>query len=155
MTRLEGSGLAVDLPTGWEGQIGRSTGVRPLVAAPGDDQGPTVVHLANFPLPAERADFGAEAVTQMRSGDVFVALFEYGPGAADRDLFAAQGLPRIRAADFDRNALQHGHPGQSGLQRFFRVGSRAFCLYVVAGSHIDRADIVPSVNAVLDSLQIA
>ncbi len=154
MTRLEGSGLTVELPSGWDGQIGRAGQAAVQGAAPGG-RIPTVAHFANFPLPAERADFGAEAVAAMRAGDVFVVLFEYGPGAAGTALFAAEGLPRLRAGDFDRNALQHGLPGQSGLQRFFHVGDRAFCLYVVVGSHLDRADVVPSVNAVLDTLVIA
>jgi hypothetical protein len=46
-------------------------------------------------------------------------------------------------------------PGQSGLQRFFTHNGRAFCLYVVLGSHVDRADILPNVNAVLETLEIA
>jgi hypothetical protein len=45
-------------------------------------------------------------------------------------------------------------PGQSGLQQFFTHRGRAFCLYVVLGSHIDRAEVLPRVNAVLDSLVI-
>lgn len=153
MTRLEGSGLAVDLPPGWDGQIGRAAGAG-LQGAAAAVRAPTVAHFANFPLPAERADFGAEAVAQMRAGDVFVALFEFGAESAGQALFASQGLPRIAPGDFDRNTLQHGLPGQSGLQRFFHLGTRAFCLYVVVGSHLDRADAVPSVNALLDSLLI-
>ena len=90
----------------------------------------------------------------MRRGDVFVVLFEYGPESVGKALFAEQGVPRIAARDFDRNALQHAVGGQSGLQRFFTVDGRPFCLYVVVGSHIDRADAVGPVNAVLDSMEI-
>jgi len=146
--RLQGSGLSVDLPTGWEGEIGGGGELAPQ----GGSRRPTVAHLANFPLPATRADFGAEAVATMRAGDVFIALFEYGPESVGKPLFAAQGVPRVRAADFDRNALQHGRPGQSGLQRFCTVNGRAFSLYVVVGNHIDRADVIDEINQVLDSV---
>ena len=150
--RITGSGLSVDLPAGWEGAIGRSSGLAPQAVDGTSVETPTVAHLANFPLPATRADFGAEVVETMRSGDAFVVLFEYSGGAADRALFSHEGVPSITARDFDPNALQHRRPGQSGLQRFFRLGGRAFCLYVVVGSHLDRADAVADVNAVLRSV---
>jgi hypothetical protein len=106
-------------------------------------------------LPAERGSFGSGAVELMGAGDAFITLFEYGPESADTELFAAQGIPRqILAREFDRNALQRSLPGQSGLQRFFTHKGRAFCLYVVLGSHLDRADLIPRVNAVLDTLDI-
>lgn len=150
--RMTGGGLGVDLPTGWEGSI--SGGPRLDTQADEPAVWRTVAHFANFPLPAERADFGAETTEVMRAGDVFVVLFEYGPESADSALFAQQGVPRLAAGDFHRDTLQHGRPGQSGVQRFFQVGGRPFCLYVVAGSHIDRADAVPPVNALLDSLEL-
>jgi hypothetical protein len=149
--RLEGAGVAVDLPTGWEGEIGNAA----ALAAEGPADRKLVAHFANFPLPANRADFGAEAVKVMRPGDVFVVLFEYGAESTDRALFRSDGMPHIAAGDFDRNALQHGIPGQSGLQRFFRVNGRPFSLYVVVGSHIDRADVVDQVNALLASTVVA
>ena len=152
MARLSGSGLSVDLPVGWEGAIDRAGALAPQGAH--EVSQPTVGHFANFPLPAARADFGAEAVEVMRPGDVFVVLFEYGSESTGKALFATQGTPRITSADFDRNALQHGIAGQSGLQRFFTVNSRPFCLYVVVASHIDRADSVPAVNALIDSMVI-
>ena len=113
------------------------------------------MHVASFPLPPERGSFGSGAVELMNSGDVFVTLFEYGPESAGTPLFEADGIPRqLVAREFDRNALQRAMPGQSGLQRFFTQNGRAFCLYVVLGSHVDRADILPSVNAVLETLEI-
>ncbi len=150
--QLARSGITVDLPPGWDGAIGRSTGLAPQAA--GKLFEPTVAHFANFPLPANRADFGADVTDKMRPGDVLVVLFEYGAESAGKALFASEGVPRIAPGDFDRNALQHGVAGQSGLQRFFSVGGRPFCLYVVVGSHIDRADAVPAVNDLLDSLVI-
>ena len=56
---------------------------------------------------------------------------------------------------FDRNALQRGVAGQSGLQLFFTESARPFCLYVVLGSHIDRVELVAKVNEVLATLVIS
>jgi hypothetical protein len=151
--RMTGSGLSVDLPTGWEGMIGRAGGVAPQGTDASMIRPPTVAHMANFPLPSVRADFGAEVVETMRIGDVFVVLFEY-PGSASTALFAAEGVPRLTARDFDPDTLQHRMPGQSGLQRFFHVAERAFCLYVVVGSHLDRADVIAQLNGLLESLEI-
>lgn len=151
--RMTGSGLSVELPTGWEGAIGRTGGVAPQGTDASMIQPPTVAHMANFPLPQVRADFGAEVVETMRIGDVFVVLFEY-PGSAANALFASEGVPLVTARDFDPDTLQHRLPGQSGMQRFFHVGKRAFCLYVVVGSHLDRADVMADLNGVLGSLEI-
>lgn len=113
------------------------------------------MHVASFPLPSERGSFGSGAVELMRTGDVFITLFEYGTESAGTPLFEAEGIPRqIAAREFDRNALQRAMPGQTGLQRFFTHQGRAFCLYIVLGSHLDRADILPRVNAVLQTLEI-
>jgi hypothetical protein len=91
----------------------------------------------------------------MNPRDIFISLFEYGPESAGTALFSSQGIPRqVLARDFDRDALQVGVAGQSGLQRFFTHRGRAFCLYIVLGSHIDRADLADEVNAVLATLDI-
>lgn len=151
MTRLEQAGLRVDIPSDWEGAI--SGGGFPLLAD-GARQ-PTIMHLASFPMPAERASFGAGAVELMNNSDVFVTLFEYGEESVGTPLFATQGAPKeLLPGDFDRNKLQHAVPGQTGLQYFFTEAGRAFCLYVVLGSHIDRADLVRKVNPVLETLVI-
>jgi hypothetical protein len=122
---------------------------------PGGALSPTVFHIGNFPLPDGGATFGADAVTLMGSNDVLIVVVEYGSENADTPPFAAQGIPSaLQARQFDRSALQRGVPGQSGLQQFFSVKGRAFCLYVVLGSHIDRFDLVPQVNQVLDTLEI-
>jgi hypothetical protein len=152
VARLTRSGVSIDVPEDWEGSI--SGGDFQLEAD--GAQEPTVMQVASFPMPAERGSFGTGAVELMRSGDVFMTLFEYGPDSAGTPLFEAEGIPRqLAAREFDRNALQRAMPGQSGLQRFFTHNGRAFCLYVVLGSHVDRADILPRVNAVLETLEIA
>lgn len=114
-----------------------------------------MTHLANVPLPPQREDFGGDVVTTLGSSGILITLFEYGSESANTDLFAGQGIPRpLSTGDFDPHALQVGVPDQTGLQRFFTHRGRAFCLYVVLGSHIDRADLVPQVNAVLQTLAI-
>lgn len=148
MTVLAAEGINVKLPTGWEGVIGRHTeledgSVRNVVA-----------HFASFPLPARRGDFGGGAVELMNASDAFVVLFEYGREAAGTALFAADRIPEIASGHFDRTAIQRPMPLQSGVQRFFTVAGRAFCLYVVVGSHVDRADVLPAINKLMASLQI-
>lgn len=151
MTRLGRSGVSVEIPVGWEADIsGEST----RLLADGTRE-PTVMHVASFPIPAERGSFGAGAVESMSRGDIFITLFEYGPENVGTALFAGQGVPRaVAPADFSREALQFGIPGQTGLQHFFTHNGRAFCLYIVLGSHIDRADSIGRVNSVLESLEI-
>ena len=90
----------------------------------------------------------------MRSPDVWVVLFEYGPESLHSPMFAAQGLPRLRADMFSSTRLQRPLPGQLGCQLFFTEGQRPFCLYVVAGSRAYLPRIVTEVNLVLESMEI-
>lgn len=151
MSDLARSGIEIELPSGWEGSI--VGGGFPQLAA--GSVRPTLMHLGTFPMPLQRGSFGSGATESMNSDDIMVVLFEYGPESANTPLFAATGIPRpLQPDDFDRDALQHPLPGQSGLQRFFTERGRAFCLYVVLGSHIDRVELVPRVNEVLATLRI-
>ncbi|MFP3881784.1 MAG: hypothetical protein ACLFRT_14945 [Actinomycetota bacterium] len=152
MSRLRRSGISVEVPTGWEGSIEGgdfqqlSSGARQ----------PTLMHVGSFPMPAERGSFGSGATELMNSDDILIVLFEYGAKSVATPLFDSPGMPRSLAPDdFDRNALQHALPGQSGVQRFFTEAGRAFCLYVVLGSHIDRRELVTRVNQVLASVEIS
>jgi hypothetical protein len=148
--RFEGRRMTVDLPAGWEGQL--DEGLQTL--SDGATR-PTVAHLANFPLPPGRGDFAGGAVQVMGPGDVLIVLFEYGPESVGTALFKSAGVPRsVNAADFDRDVLHTAVVGMSGIQRFFTESGRAFCLYVVVGSHIDRADVIGQINAVLSSLEV-
>jgi hypothetical protein len=147
--RVQGSGVAADLPTGWE------AGISGAEASRGANPRLRVAHFANFPLPAQRADFGGDVVEAMRPGDAFIVLFEYEPESAGEALFAARGVPLVDSRDFDRDTVQYPIPGQSGVQRFFQERGRAFCLYVVVGSHVDRADILPQVKSVIASIEVA
>lgn len=166
MARLSSGGVGFELPPGWEGQIDPGSGTwretpelgatQALPATQPDGAVRRVVaHVANFPLPPGRGDFGNGAVQGMRAGDVFIALFEYDPTSTEAPLFRRVGLPDISAADFDPASLQKPVPGGSAMQRFFQVAGRAFCLYVVVGSHIDRADVVPMIRTLLAGMEIS
>ena len=157
MTTLDRFGIAVQLPTGWEGEIYRrpatATELRLQEAGALREQ-PPVAHAASFALPPDRGDFGNGAVDLMGPRDIFVSLFEYEPPAAATPLFSSSGIPHLDDADFDTGTLQRTLPGQSGCQRFFHLGDRAFCLYVVLGNHRFRSGLVRRVNALLESLRI-
>lgn len=150
--RIESQRIAVDTPRGWEAEIyRRHDGGFVLHDA---DNTRAVVHLANFPLPPERGDFGSGAVEIMSAGDILMVLFEYGPESAGSALFATQGWPPVREEDFAPDKMQRPLPGQSGAQYFFRIGERPFCLYVALGSYLLRSDAVEQVNAILASIAI-
>lgn len=136
--RLSDHAITVDLPPRWEGAFdtappapGRrmsSGATTPVVASL-----PTL-HLATFPLPRVRGDFGSGAVELMRTTDGFVSLLEYGPECVGTPLFSQRGLPRsIHGRDLSARALQRTLKGQAGTQVFFTEAGRAFCLYVVVG----------------------
>jgi len=167
--RLAAHGISVDLPRGWEGTIARERDsiagldlrargrALPEAAAAAVEQSRVfpVAHLATFPLPAARNDFGANAVERMGKADVFVSLLEYDPIEADSPLFEHRGLPRrLDPRRFSARQLQRTLPGQAGFQLFFNEGGRAFCLYVVLGDADDAHRLVRRVEAVLAKLRI-
>jgi len=146
--KLRAHGMAVDAPTGWEVRIAQRT---PEGQAPGARPRP-MLHAATVPLPAVRGDFGGGVTPLLTAEDLFVSLFEYEPEACATPLFATRGRPRPAAGDFGPNRLQRSIAGQSGRQWFFQEDGRAFCLYVVLGSHARRAELVTRLNAVLATL---
>lgn len=149
--RLRSEGIEVDVPQGWDGEIyRRPTGLAPLGGT--HEQKNPVLHVANFPLPADRGDFGSGAVELMSADNVLLVLFEYGAGSARTALFADEGISAVRAEDFSPHTMQRPLPGQSGAQHFFSSGDRAFCLYVVLGAHSRRLELVPEVNQVVASI---
>ncbi len=161
MAELRAHGIGVGLPAGWDGRITvRRDGVpESAISASGTNvaalQSRPVVHIANFGLPNDRGDFGSGAVELMGDGDVFVALFEHEPAAVGTALFRPVGMPRsLQPGDFDPYTCRRGIPGQSAYQGFFQESGRAFCLYVVLGSHARRHRLVPMVNRVLAGVRL-
>lgn len=146
--QLAAHGLNVALRPGWEGRILRRH------TETEHETTYSVVHLATFPLPEARGDFGAGVTELMRSPDIFVVLFEYGPESLGSPMFRAEGIPRLTADQFSSTRLQRPLPGQLGCQLFFTEGDRPFCLYVVAGSRAYLPRIVGEVNVVLEGLEI-
>jgi hypothetical protein len=140
--------LGVDTPRGWDARIYRRE-----QSAVGEQSYP-VMHAANFSLPAIRGDFGSGAVDRMGRDHVLVVLLEFDAPSTKTALFANNGVPRPRIDDFHPAQLQRVLPGQSGGQWFFNTGDRAFCLYVVLGSHHRRARLLPHVHDLLDRLTI-
>ncbi len=161
--KLKAHGIEADLLPGWEGRI--SVRRAPLMSDANLDASRAgrapeltqpVVHLANFPLPERRGDFGSGAVDQMGSGHVLVVLFEYGAESVGQALFRRQGLPRrLRPDMFSGSALQRTVPGQAGTQVFFTEAERTFCLYVVLGRHREAAQLVPLANRTLTATRIS
>jgi hypothetical protein len=96
----------------------------------------------------------------MPEGGSFVAVTEYRPGAGLEPgvgLFAPHGIPpRVDPARFSPRGLAHPRPGQSGLQHFFSVARRPFCLYVViAGGRSGRRRQLAVIDHVLRTLHIS
>lgn len=141
--RLEHDGVAVDLPSGWEARARTQPPSEPGL------RGNLLLHAATVPLPASRGDFGSGVVELLGPDDVFVSLFEYDAGDAERALFAATGLPVPRPSDFSPAVLQRTQLGHSGAQWFFAVEGRPFCLHAVLGSHRRRAPGAARVAALL------
>lgn len=114
-----------------------------------------VVHVCTVSMPDERGDYGSGAVDRLGAGDVFVSLVEFGPDEAGSPLFAQQGRPSvIDPAQFSMNGLQRVQQGQSGAQYFFTEVGRAFCLYVVLGSHANRRSLAAKATGMVRGLQI-
>jgi hypothetical protein len=124
------------------------------MAAP-DGAAMPVTHLATFPLPADRGDFGSGAVDVMGADDVLIALVEYGPECVDTPLFPRAAVPTPEPNQFRPESLQRIVSGQLGYQRFFTTAGRAFCLYVVLGSAANARRLTTATRSVLSTVRIA
>jgi hypothetical protein len=157
MHQLEGHGVGVDVPAGWEAELSTVEEDQLVDAAVSYAALPPriLLHAGNFALPVDRGDYGSGAVEVMDSGSVLVVVMEFDRASASTALFAAEGLPTdLRAEDFSTQQLQRPQRNQSGVQRFFHIGQRAFCLYVVLGSHLMRAVLVEEANRIVRGLRI-
>lgn len=161
---LRGHGFTVEPPAGWEARIYRRTApiaadnARNRAAAAGrtgwlGEQTLPVVHLADFPLPASRGDYGSGAVESMHSNNTFVALLEFGQECLGTALYQAP-RPLVEPSRFSPNGLQRILPGQCGAQYFFTEKRRPMCLYVVLGSQTNLVRAAARVNALLKGLAV-
>lgn len=156
MSRLVAHGVSVDVPRGWDAEIRTLEGADRHDTAVAPPPAPRVVlHAATVALPPVRADYGGDVVHLLGRGGILVVLLEFDRASATTALFATAGPPRaLRAVDFSPRQLQHRIGDQTGAQRFFYTAGRAFCLYVVLGSHRRRAFAVPEVNRLLATVTI-
>ena len=146
--RISSMGLAVAPPTGWEATIYRRT------ASPGERTYP-IVHAATIPIPGERGDYGGGLVEVLGPNDVFVSLLEFGPDAARSALYRpAAAVPTLAPDDFRPRQLQRVIRGQAGAQRFVTVNGRAFCLYAVIGSIVNRLALAARANELIGSMWV-
>lgn len=147
--RITSSGLSVSPPSGWEATIYQ----RP--ALPGEVTYP-VVHAATVPLVAGRGDYGGGLVETLAAEDVFVSFLEFGPEAAESPLFTQlRAVPGLTPDMYRSRQLQRTIVGQAGVQRFFTVEGRAFCLYSVIGAMANRLALTARANQVIGSFQVA
>ena len=147
--QLHSAGLTIAPPSGWEATIYR----RP--AGPGETSYP-IVHAATVPLPPGRGDYGGGLVEHLGSEDVFVSFLEFGPEAAGSALFGTlPAVPGLTPDSYRPRQLQRAILGQAGVQRFFTVAGRAFCLYSVIGSMANRVQLTDRANQVIGSFRVA
>ena len=145
-------GFEVALPERWEARIYQ---LDTLEAATSGGVDLPVIHAGTFELPEERGDYGSGAVELMGKEDVFLALIEFEPDLAASALFAPSGMPRTLEPDeFRTNGMQRWIAGQSAYQAFFNEAGRAFCLYVVIGSHLRRQQLAAEAERMLSRIVI-
>jgi hypothetical protein len=143
--RTSGHGLSIEVPRGWEARITR----RP--------QSAPFLHVASFGLRPDTGEFGAAVTERMGADGAFAALVEYQIDShvtAGAGLFSPGWRPRLRVGEFARTQLQVMRPGHLGMQRFFTVSGRPFCLYAVVWPVRQRpARLVGELAAVLATLR--
>jgi hypothetical protein len=145
---LSAHGIELELPPRWSGRLFRRPGGNPTL------------HAGDFALALGDGEFGDASTGQMPAGATFVALAEYLPGGGlqpGRGLFESGRIPLpLDPTGFASSRLAHPRPGQVGLQHFFTVNGRPFCLYVVlASGGTGRRRQLAGVSRVLASLKIA
>ncbi len=155
--RIAAHGLSCAVLPGWDIRIERR--VESPVPVPGSTEpmgGHTqpILHAGTSALPARRGDYGSGYVELMTAGDVFVCLGEFDPQDGLEDMFDSGMTPPLQSGDFHPDAQQRVIPGMCGAQRFFTTRRRAFGLYVVLGSWLQRGPLVARANELLATVQI-
>jgi hypothetical protein len=145
---LSAHGISIELPARWNGRVFRRPGSGARL------------HAGDFQLALGDGEFGDASTAAMPAGSTFIALAEYRPGAGlepGRGLFAPRRLPsRLDPSAFTTTGLAHPRPGQAGMQHFFTLSGRPFCLYVVvAASGALRRRRLAVLDRVLATVRIA
>jgi hypothetical protein len=155
--RLAAHGLSVAVLPGWDVRIERRQ--QSNVAVPASDW-PVggyvhpVLHAATSTLPVTRGDYGSSYVEKMTARDVFICLVEFDHEAGETAMFDDGQPTALRSADFHPEAQQRVMPGMCGTQRFFATNGRAFCLYAVLGSWVQRQSLVGTANSLISTIAI-
>jgi hypothetical protein len=145
VSRLSGFGISAAIPEGWEARIHRHV------------HGEPTLHAATFALPPRDGEFGTRATGHMPSDALFLCLTEYriGEGLDTRHgLFAHPPPTSLHPEHFHSRALLLARPGQRGMQRFFSVSGRAFCLYVVVSGSARLRHNLAAASHLLHRLEI-
>jgi hypothetical protein len=141
-------GLAVTPPAGWEAAIYRRPPAHGAQTYP-------ILHAATVALPADRGDYGAGVVELLGPNDVFVSILDFGPDAARSPLFSGlTAVPGLTPDAYRPRQLQRTIRGQAGVQRFFSMAGRGFCLYSVIGSVGNRVVLTARANEVLGTIRV-
>lgn len=172
---IQGHGVSLDLPTGWEGEIYTQTDVDEPVS------GLPVLHASDFPLPADHrdADFGQAVIPTIQSNGKFFSLVEFWPDVvAQRNVinpsssgsyaspilrpsgykFQPVGIPATVAGAAYRASKTIGDLPPSNVpvasQKLFNASGRMFCLYRVIGSAANAEIKAQRINDVVASLEV-
>jgi hypothetical protein len=147
--RLQRWGIHLLVRPGWDVRLIRRT--------PETAEATThpVLHLGNFRMPMRvLGDYGSHVVAQMLSSDVLVVVKEFDPALSTSALYRHPVPWPLKPSDAQPRGLQRTIAGQSGIQKFFSLHGRAFCLYVVLGSHARRHELVAEANQALAHLTL-
>jgi hypothetical protein len=143
--QINGHGLKVDLPNGWDGRLFISEALtRPVIQA------------ANFPLPSTDNDAGDGAQAAMPSDGVYVNIFEYPP----EPLFFRSGSgwieasPPIALGRSDISYLVEGVRAPAYVVKPMLISGRVIQLGVAFGSPGPSNRAWADANAVVRSLAV-
>jgi hypothetical protein len=132
---IEGYGLSLELPDGWDGRVSRP---------PGGRSAPQLV-AGNYRLPP---DDGSLLAQRLPPGGVRLTVWDYGAPAYPPP---AQGLPRVRRADlgnFEGVPIDHTTGSYS-----FVAGGRLFQL-LATFAEPPAEELLADTNEVVASLQV-
>lgn len=148
---VELDGIRVEARPDWEVRIRRVE-----ESLDGSETTRPVVHVATVPLAADRADYGGGVVETLGPDDVFISLVEFGPEAANTELFApVDEFPSAVDPElFHPKQLQRLIEGQAGQQVFFSYQDRPFCLYVVVGSAAKTVELADRATQMVQSITV-